>query len=78
MLFSKSTRRRWRWRYVKTVVLAVFATAALVWGAITRFDVDPAELQEFFWLSAAMVGTFIVLGLFAAALIVAIKKLRRR
>jgi hypothetical protein len=76
MFFSKATKRRWR--YVKTIILAIFATGTLVWGAIVKFDVDPAEIKEFMLLSAGLVGLLIVMGLLAACVVVALKKLRQR
>lgn len=75
MFFSKATKRRWR--YAKTIILAVVATATLVWGAIVKFDVDPQEIKEFLLLSAGLVGFLMLLGLVASVLLIALKKWRQ-
>lgn len=67
-------RKRTFKRHLRTVVLALAATAAFAWSAIDMFGVDPMALWEFFKLSALGL-LFIVIV--AAVLVATIQFLRR-
>ena len=61
-------------RYLRTIILAVAATATFVWSAIDMFGVDPNEMWQFFKLSA--MGLLFIVAV-AAILATAMKFLRR-
>ncbi|HSG62375.1 MAG TPA: hypothetical protein VLA24_13195 [Pseudomonadales bacterium] len=61
-------------RYLRTIILAVAATATFVWSAIDMFGVDPGEMWQFFKLSGLGLMVIIVM---AAGLATALKLLRR-
>ncbi len=63
-----------RWRYAKTILLALAATAALVWSAIYTFDVDSAEILGYFWLSLALLLVVVILSLAGAGLMIMVRK----
>lgn len=65
-----------RWRYIKTIFLALAATGALVWSAIYTFDVDSAEILGYFWLSLALLLLLVVLSLLGAGLMIIARKWR--
>ncbi|MGI9285010.1 MAG: hypothetical protein ACR2P1_06450 [Pseudomonadales bacterium] len=65
-----------RWRYIKTIFLALAATACLVWSAIYTFDVDSGEILSYFWLSLVLLLVLVVLSLLGAGIMVIARKWR--
>ncbi len=65
-----------RWRNIKTIVLALAATACLVWSAIHTFDVDSREILGYLWMSLASLLVLIVLSLFGAGVMIMLRKWR--
>jgi phosphoribosylaminoimidazole (AIR) synthetase len=61
-------------KYLRTIILAVAATATFVWSAIDMFGVDPQEMWQFFKLSG--IGLVFIIAL-AAGLATLLKLLRR-
>ncbi len=61
-------------RYLRTIILAVAATATFVWSAIDMFGVDPDEMWQFFKLSA--MGLLFIVAV--AAVLATVMKLLRR
>jgi TRAP-type C4-dicarboxylate transport system permease small subunit len=60
-------------RNVRTIFLALVATAVFAWSAIQHFDVAPADLYSMLWMSLALVA----LAMLLAALVLAIRALLR-
>ncbi len=60
-------------RNVRTLILALAATAVFAWSAIQYFDVAPADLYSMLWMSLGLVG----LAMLLAALVLAIRALFR-
>lgn len=65
---------RAKWKNLRTIILAVTATATFVGAAIFSFDVDPQELWDYFVLSALMLVAVMV----SAFVLVMVFKLLRR
>ncbi len=61
-------------RYLRTIILAIAATATFVWSAIDMFGVDPNEMWQFFKLSA--MGLLFIVAV--AAVLATVMKLLRR
>ena len=61
-------------RNLRTLALALAATAVFAWCAVSYFDVAPAELYKVFWMSLGLVAVAMLL----AALVLAIRLLFRR
>lgn len=72
-----SKKIRSRWRFAKTLILAIVATATLAGGAIYSWDVEPEEMLSFFLMSLTLLAAVMVLGFLFAGLMVLIRKMRR-
>lgn len=59
---------------IRTVFLALVATATFAWSAIDIFDADPAELWDF--LQMSLLGLLVIIA-FAAMMAALLKLLRR-
>ncbi len=65
-----------RWRYIKTIFLALAATGCLVWSAIYTFDVDASEILGYFWLSLVLLLVLVMLSVLGAGIMVIARKWR--
>lgn len=65
-------------RYLRTVVLGVLAMAALVWSAVTTFDISLQEIAWLFLYTVIVVVIIIAIAALGAALWMGLKHLRRR
>lgn len=65
-------------RSLRTVFLALFATATFVGAALFSFDVDPKLMLQFFILSLLGLGAVIVAALIFTAVRVLISRWLRR
>lgn len=64
-------------RYLRTLVLGVAATLALVWSAIRHFGVAPREMAELLLAALLVVVITILLAALAAGLWVLLRRLFR-
>ncbi len=60
-------------RNLRTLFLALAASAVFAWSAIRQFNVAPAELYGMLWMSL----TVVVVAMLLAALVLAIRALFR-
>ncbi len=72
------SRNKRRWRLAKTFILAVAATAVLVWSAINTWDVDPQEMLEFFLLCIVLLLVLAIPGALGAMLIAFVRRRREK
>ena len=61
-------------RSLRTVLLALFATATFVGSAIFVFDVAPRLMLQFFLVSVLGLGLIIIAALLATALRILLKR----
>jgi hypothetical protein len=75
-MIESKTKLPVRWRYIKTIFLALAATACLVWSAIYTFEVDASEILGYFWMSLGMLLLLVVLSLVGAGIMIVARKWR--
>lgn len=69
---------RRRRRHVRTIILAVLAMAALVWGAVDTFEVPPERLWALFLQTLGVLLALILAAAAAAALWILLRRLWQR
>jgi len=67
-------RKRLFRRHLRTVFLALAATATFAWSAIDIFDADPIVLWGFLKMSFVGLGLLVLMGACLAALIRLIRR----
>ena len=67
-----------RYTAVRIPLIAVLSTAILCYGAVHYFDVDPAQLREFFIASVLLVAVLIIAALFVGGLLALLRYWRSK
>lgn len=65
-----------RWRYLKTILLGLAATACLIWSALYTFDVDSSEIISYLWMSLILLLVLMLVSLLGAGIIIVLRKWR--
>lgn len=63
-------------RYIRSILIAAFSLAALVWTAVDQFGVERKEMLDLFLTTGAVVLIIIVLSGSFAALWVVLRRFR--